>query len=413
MIPNYQHTVANRFLHYVTIDTQSDASSKTHPSTQKQKDLANILVAELHQMGLTDAFTNEYGYVYATIPSNSTKKTPTICFCSHMDTTSEYSGANVQPIVHKNYQGQDIVLPKDETQVLTPAKYPYLLNQIGNDIITASGDTLLGADDKAGVAIIMDFANYLQTHPAVEHGTIKLLFTTDEEIGTGVDFVDIPFLNAQFGYTLDGGDLGSYEDESFSANYAILTIEGIGSHPGDAKGKMINALKLASAVIESLPKDFLSPESTEKREGFVHPLKINGTAEKTTIEFLIRDFETSNLQKHQDFIVQHTKKVLSNYPSASFSFSINEQYRNMKEIVSQHPAITENLVEAIKMAGLRPTNNPIRGGTDGSKLSFMGLPCPNIFTGMQNIHSKHEWVSISDMQKAVEVLVHLNSLWCR
>lgn len=413
MIANYQYTVAERFLQYVTIDTQSDPYSNTHPSTQKQKNLAAILVNELQAMGISDAFTNEYGYVYATIPSNSKKQIPTICFCSHMDTSSDCSGTNVQPILHQNYQGHDIVLPLDETQVLTTTKYPYLLQHIGKDIITASGNTLLGADDKAGVAIIMDFAHYLQTNKDVEHGTIKLLFTTDEEIGSGVDFVDMKLLNANFGYTLDGGEAGTYEDETFSANYFCLTIQGISAHPGDAKGKMVSALKLAATVLESLPKEYLTPETTEKREGFIHPLKMEGTVEKATIEFLIRDFDTSNLKKHEAVIIDTVEKIFANNPKASFSYNIIEQYRNMKELVSQHPELIQNLIKAIEQAGLTPTNDPIRGGTDGSKLSFMGLPCPNIFTGMQNIHGKHEWVSVYDMKKAVEVLVNLNAIWLK
>lgn len=411
MIANYQHTVAQRFLQYVTIDTQSNPYSNTHPSTQKQKNLALLLVQELKAMGVQNAFTNEYGYVYATIPSNSKKQIATICFCSHMDTSSDCSGTNVEPMVHTNYEGQDIILPKDTTQVLTTAKYPYLLNHLGKDIITASGDTLLGADDKAGVAIIMDFANYLQTNPQVEHGTIKLLFTTDEEIGSGVDFVDMKLLNADFGYTLDGGEAGTYEDETFSANHFTLTIYGVSAHPGDAKGKMVNAIKLAADVLEKLPKEHLTPETTEKKQGFIHPLKIEGSIEKASVEFLIRDFETSSLEKHQAVITNTVQQVLAQYPKASFEIIITEQYRNMKEIVSQHPALINNLVLAIKQAGLTPVNEPIRGGTDGSKLSFMGLPCPNIFTGMQNIHGKHEWVGVYDMQKSVEVLLNLNNIW--
>jgi tripeptide aminopeptidase len=411
MFSKYQFTASERFMRYVQIDTQSDPQSNTYPSTEKQKDLGKILAAELLQMGLTDAHMDEWGYVYATIPSNVKKDVPVICFCAHMDTAPDCSGKNVKPILHKNFQGQDIVLPDDANQVISISEFPYLKTQIGNDIITASGTTLLGSDDKAGVAEIMDMANFLMTHPQVAHGTIKILFTPDEEVGRGVDKVDLKKLGADFGYTLDSGDAGALEDETFSADGVRVTIHGVISHPGYAKDKMINAMKIAGEVLAALPKDRLSPESTDGKKGFIHPVRVEGIAEKCTIDFIIRDFETAGLVKKEDYLRTQIEERLRTYPKASFEFKVTEQYRNMKEMLDLHPQVVAYAKEAIERAGLSVKMESIRGGTDGSRLSFMGLPCPNLFAGEQGIHSKLEHISVQDMNKAVETMVHLAQVW--
>jgi tripeptide aminopeptidase len=411
MFDHYTFTAAERFLRYVQIDTQSDPQSGSHPSTAKQKDLSNLLAQELKQTGLADAHADEWGYVYATIPSNTDKKVPVICFCSHVDTAPDCSGTGVKPIVHKNYQGQDIVLPDDKTQVLRLDEYPYLKKQIGSDIITASGTTLLGSDDKAGVAEIMDMVNFLQAHPELKHGEIKILFTPDEEVGRGTAKVDLQKLGAGFGYTLDGGEAGSLEDETFSADGVTLIIHGVIAHPGYAKGKMVNAMKIAGQILAELPKDRLSPESTEGKRGFIHPVRVEGLAEKCTIEFIIRDFETPGLKKKEDFLKTLVEETIRFHTGSSFEFHVTEQYRNMKEVLDLHPNVVEYAKIAIARAGLEVKMESIRGGTDGSRLSFMGLPCPNLFTGMQAIHSKLEHISVQDMNKAVETLVHLVQVW--
>lgn len=411
MFQKYQFTAAERFMRYVQIDTQSDPLSSTHPTTAKQKNLGKLLVEELKQIGIANANMDEWGYVYATIPSNSKKKVPVICFCSHVDTAPDCSGTDVKPIVHSNYQGQDIVLPNDNSQILRMSEYPYLQNKIGDDIITASGKTLLGADDKAGVAEIMDFANFLIKNPEVKHGEIKILFTPDEEVGKGTAKVDLKKLGADYGYTLDGGEAGSLEDETFSADAVQVIIHGVIAHPGYAKGKMVNAMKIAGEILAALPKDRLSPESTEGRRGFIHPVRVDGIAEKCTIDFIIRDFETHGLKKKEDYLRTQIEELLRTYPTASFEFNVTEQYRNMKEILDQHSQIAEYAKEAIAKAGLELKMESIRGGTDGSRLSFMGLPCPNLFAGMQAIHSKLEFISIQDMNKAVETIVHLAGIW--
>lgn len=407
----YTFTATDRFMRYVQVDTQSDPSSDKHPTTEKQKDLSKILAAELLAMGLKDAHTDEYGYVYATIPSNTDKPVPVICFCSHVDTAPDCSGTNVKPILHKNYSGADIILPDDATQVISKKDYPYLEKHIGHDIITASGLTLLGADDKAGVAIIMDMVNYLINHPEIKHGNIKILFTPDEEVGQGTVKLDLKKLGADYAYTLDGGESGTFEDETFSADGARITVHGVIAHPGYAKDKLVNALKIAGEILAALPKDEFSPETTDKREGFVHPVAVNGIAEKATIEFIVRDFITVNLSKHEARLKQIAEEVLAKHPKATMQFETWEQYRNMKEILDQHKQVSACAADAYKRAGLNVVNEPIRGGTDGSRLSFMGLPCPNIFTGMQAIHSKHEWVCVKDMEKAVEVLANLVQVW--
>ena len=411
MITSYHFTVTERFLRYVQIDTQSDPAATCFPSTAKQLNLAELLLQELHELGLTDAFTDTNGYTYATIPSNIDHNVPVICFCSHIDTAPDCSGTGVKPILHKDFTGAPIILPDDNSQVITTEAYPYLKKHIGKSIITASGKTLLGADDKSGVAIIMDMANYLMQHPEIKHGTIKLLFTPDEEVGKGTAKVDLTKLGADFGYTLDGGELGTLEDETFSADGASITVHGVIAHPGYAKGKLVNALKIVGEILAALPTNEFSPETTEGRQGFVHPVSIEGIAEKASIHFIVRDFETTNLAKHEARLKDIASTIVAKHIGAKMEFEVHEQYRNMKEIIDQHPSIISNTMEAYQRVGLNVVKEPIRGGTDGSRLSFMGLPCPNLFTGIQAIHSTKEWVGISDMEKAVEMIVQLVQVW--
>jgi len=411
MFKHYHYTVAERFMRYVQIDTESNHASNSYPSTEKQKDLAKLLVSELQQLGIADAKMDEFGYVYATIPSSSNKQVPVICYCAHIDTSSDCSGTNVKPILHKSYNGNPIVLPDDNSQVLTIEQYPYLKEHIGSDIITASGTTLLGADDKAGVAIIMDFAQYIMQHPEHKHGTIKLLFTPDEEVGRGTEHVNLEYLGAQYGYTLDGGEAGHLEVETFSADAVTITIYGVSAHPGYAKNKLVNALKIAGELLSILPKAEWSPETTEKKQGFIHPVRMEGVAEKATIDFIIRDFETANLAKYEDRLKHFAETVVGCHAGASFEMEVKEQYRNMYEVLQHYPKVIEYAEEAYQRTGLVVRKEPIRGGTDGSRLSFMGLPCPNLFTGMQAIHSKKEWVGVKDLQLGVETLVHLCKIW--
>jgi tripeptide aminopeptidase len=405
------YKVTERFLRYVIIDTQSDPASTSYPSTEKQKNLGKLLVKELLEIGVADAHLDEYGYVYATIPSNTDKAdVPVICFCSHMDTSPDCSGENVKPIIHKNYKGEDLILPDDATQILKMSEHPDLKNQIGNDIITASGNTLLGADNKAGVAEIMDACYQLLINPEIKHGKIRILFTPDEEIGRGVDKVDIKKLGAFAGYTIDGESAGNMENETFSADGAKLTINGISSHPGFAKGKMESAIKIAGQIVAKLPLS-LSPEGTELMQGFVHPVGIAGHVEQATVDFIVRDFEEEKLEQHADVIRQIAVEVLKGYPNSSYQLQVKPQYRNMKNVLAQHPEIVEYGMEAIRRAGMEAKMCSIRGGTDGSRLSFMGLPCPNIFAGEHAFHGKQEWVSVQDMQKAVATILHLAAIW--
>jgi tripeptide aminopeptidase len=410
MMTAYNYTVTDRFLRYVQIDTQSDPAATCFPSTPKQLKLAELLLQELHEMGLTEAYTDTNGYTYATIASNIDYEVPVICFCSHIDTAPDCSGKGVKPILHKGYTGAPIILPDDNSQVITTDAYPYLKHHIGKSIITASGKTLLGADDKSGVAIIMDMAHYLLTHPELKHGSIKILFTPDEEVGRGTEKLDLSKLGAHFGFTLDGGEVGTFEDETFSADAATIVIEGVSAHPGYAKGKMVNALKIAAEIIAALPKDSWCPEATSGREGFVHPVGVNGIQEKATIDFIVRDFDNATLAVYEKKLFDLAQNIISKYPGAIATCTVTEQYRNMKEIIDQHPHIASLAKAAYEKAGLTLVKEPIRGGTDGSRLSFMGLPCPNIFTGMQAIHSKHEWVGVTDMEKSVEVLVNICNL---
>jgi tripeptide aminopeptidase len=403
-------------MRYVQIDTQSDPNSLSFPSTEKQKDLSTLLLQELLAIGLVDATMDTNGYVMATIPATIEQekldalKLPVICFCAHVDTAPDCSGTNVKPILHQQYNGAPIVLPDDPTQIITVEKYPYLKNFIGKEIITASGKTLLGADDKAGVAIIVSLAAYLMQNPSIPHGPIKILFTPDEEVGKGADFIDLKKLNADFGYTLDGGALGCFEMESFSADYLVLTIDGVMAHPGSAKGVMQNAIKIAADIVAALPRDQWCPEHTEGKAGFVHPTNIQGGAEQVQIEFLIRDFDTANLAIYEQRILDIAESVIRenpNYNQSSVKIEVKQQYRNMKEVIDQYPQMVELALNAYQKAGIKPVIEAIRGGTDGSRMSFMGLPTANIFTGMQAIHSKHEWVGVTDMQQAVQVLAYM------
>lgn len=398
-------------MRYAQIDTEADPNSDTQPSSEKQKDLCRLLVEELLAMGITDAELDHNGYVYATVPATSAKHVPVLCFCSHVDTAPDVTGNGVKPILHKNYQGGDIRFPDDSSLVLNAEEYPYLAQRTGDDIITASGKTLLGADDKAGVAIIMDLANYLVTHPEIPHGKIRLLFTPDEEIGRGVNALNMQKLAADFGYTLDGGPRGVLEGESFSADGATVVFEGISAHPGYAKGKMVSAIRVASHFMDSLPKDTWCPEATSERQGFVHAVHMNGGVEKATVQFIVRDFETARLAEHESRLEQLARAAVEKFPGARYEFTVKEQYRNMREVLDQNPFVMAHAEEAYRRAGLTPVQESIRGGTDGSRLSFMGLPCPNIFTGEMAIHSRKEFVSVQDMEKAVETLVHLVQVW--
>ena len=412
MIKINAEQLAERFMRYVQIDTQSDPESTVFPSTEKQKNLSKILLQELKDMGIKDAELDEFGYVYATLPANSDKKNiPVICYCSHVDTAPDCSGFEVKPMLHKNYAGAAITLPDDTTQVLSMENSSYLKEKMGDDIITASGKTLLGADDKAGVAIIMQTVQTLLNNPDIKHGDLKIVFTPDEEVGRGTEKINIEKIGAVAGYTLDGGEAGGLEDETFSADAATITVHGVISHPGYAKGKLVNALKIVGEILAALPKDEWSPETTDKMQGFIHPNTINGIAEKAGIGFIVRDFKTAELANHHDRLKKIAEKVVALHPGASLEYKIKEQYRNMYDILEKHPNITAYAAEAIERTGLKVTKESIRGGTDGSRLSYMGLPCPNIFTGMQNIHSKLEWVSVQDMEKAAETLVHLAMVW--
>ena len=408
---HFTHGVTERFLRYVTIDTQSDPESPTCPSTEKQKDLGRMLAAELRDLGLKDAHLDEHGYVYATIPANTAKNVPVICFCSHMDTSPDCSGKDVKPQIVKDYRGSDIVLPGDSSQVIRLAEHPALKQQIGHDIITGDGTTLLGADNKAGIAEIMDAAQFLIDHPEIKHGTIKILFTPDEEIGRGVDHVDLNKLGADFAYTMDGESAGSVEDETFSADGVTITIQGVSAHPGYAKGKMEHAIKIAAAIVNRLPGEGCSPETTSGKQGFLHPVGISGALEQVTLSFIVRDFIEDGLKQKEELLEGIVREVLKNYPRSSYRFEVKEQYRNMKQVIDRHPQTVEYAIEAIRRAGLRPMRTAIRGGTDGSRLSFMGLPCPNIFAGEHAFHSRLEWVSRQDMEKAVQTIVHLAMIW--
>jgi len=407
---NYKFTCVERFLKYVKYDTQSDDESKSFPSTEKQKILSKDLADELKKMRIEDAHMDEYGYVMATLPSNTTKNVPPIGFISHVDTSPAVSGKDVNPVINKNYGGGDIKL-KNGSQVIKADENPDLAGMIGYDIITTDGITLLGADNKAGVAEIMDAVNYLLTHPEIKHGPIKICFTPDEEVGRGTEQFNVKKFGAKYAYTVDGQTRGEVESETFSADGVTIKFHGKNIHPGYAKGKMINAVKIAASFLESLPKDRLSPETTEKREGYVHCTSINGNEELATLKFIIRDFQTPKLKEYEDFLKELAEKTVEKFPGAKFDFEVTEQYRNMKEILDQHPMVVDYAVEAMKRLDIKPIMHPIRGGTDGARLSFMGLPTPNIFAGEHSFHSKLEWVAIQDMEMAVRVIVEICKVW--
>ena len=404
--------VLERFLRYVQYDTQSDERSTTYPSTEKQLVLLRALVDELRAIGVADAAIDQYGYVTATIPATSQKRTvPTIGFVAHVDTSPEMSGAAVKPIVHRQYDGRDLVLPDDPTAVLRLADNPALAEQIGHDIVTASGTTLLGADDKAGVAEIVSAAAHLVAHPEIPHGTVRIAFTPDEEIGRGTAHFDVARFGARFAYTVDGGSRGEVEAESFSADAMTLTFYGFNTHPGYAKGRMINAIKVAADFVHRLPADRLSPESTDGHDGFVHPYVVQATVERTSIKVLVRDFRTSGLAEKETLLKQLAQQATTAYPGARLETTVEESYRNMKEVIDRNPEVIDYAREAVRRAGLEVRSRSIRGGTDGSRLSFMGLPTPNLFAGEHNFHSRLEWVSAQDMEKAVEVIVNLARIW--
>jgi tripeptide aminopeptidase len=401
-------SVVERFLRYVTYDTQSAEGSETYPSTPKQLALLDQLVTELRAIGLEDAARDEFGYVMATIPATSKKKNvPVVGFIAHVDTSPEVSGANVKPIVHRNWRGEDIVLPDDPRVALRAGDIPALREQIGHDIITASGTTLLGADNKAGVAEIVAAAEYLVKHPEIPHGKVRVGFTPDEEVGTGTKYFDVKKFGAAFAYTMDGAGRGTLESETFSADAMTVTFRGVNTHPGFAKWKMVNSIKVAAEFIQRLPKTKLSPETTEGREGFFHPYVLHGGVEETSIRFLIRDFATAGLKEKETLLEKLARETVAAWPGSSVEVKVEESYRNMKEVLDQHPQVVDVAREAIRRAGLTVRPTSVRGGTDGSRLSFMGLPTPNLFAGENNFHSLLEWVSAQDMEKAVETIVHV------
>ncbi len=404
------HTCVDRFLKYVKYDTQSDPESETFPSTEKQKILGQELVKELLEIGLQDASMDEWGYVTATLPGNTDANTPTIGLISHMDTSPDVSGKDVKPIIHKNYRGGDIKLG-DSDIVIKAGENPDLQKQIGNDIITSDGTTLLGADDKAGIAEIFDAITYFVHHPQVKHGPIKIAVTPDEEIGKGADHFDVQKFGADFAYTIDGETVGEVEDETFCADSVILTVHGVNVHPGYAKDRMVNSIKVASQIIEALPKNSLSPETTEKRDGYLHPHSISGNEEKTVIKFLIRAFTVDGLKRKENLLKEFCEDVLSHHPKASYDFEVVEYYRNMKYKLDEDPRVVDYALEAVKRSGVQPVRHAIRGGTDGARLSYMGLLTPNIFAGGHNFHSRQEYISIQDMKKAVEVIINLVRIW--
>jgi tripeptide aminopeptidase len=408
----YPSNCVERFLKYITIDTQSREGSDTFPSTPGQLELLRLLRDELLELGLEDVVMDEYGYVFATVPSTSSKTdVPVIGFLAHVDTSPEMSGAGVKAVIHRNYAGQDLVLPDDPETVIPFAANPHLANQLGNDIITASGTTLLGADNKAGVAEIMAAAEYLLGHPEIKHGPIRIGFTPDEEVGNGTQYFDVERFNAHCAYTMDGETLGELQVETFSADAITVAFEGFNTHPGFAKGQMVNAIKVAADFISRLPVDSHSPESTAGYEGFVHPYMMDAGVDRTSVKLLVRDFVTRGLADLERMVEQLAGEAVAAWPGSRVEIEVEESYRNMKEVLDHHPAVVDNALEAIRRAGLDAKVEPIRGGTDGSRLSFMGLPTPNIFAGEHNFHSRFEWISTADMHKAVEVIIELSKVW--
>lgn len=406
---NYRFTFVDRFIRYVKFDTQSEEDIPSFPSTEKQKALSKALAEELRSMGLKDAHADEWGYVMATLPSNTNKDVPVIAFIGHVDTSPQVTGKDVKPVIRKNYRGGDI--PLENGLVIKESECPALKEKIGHDIITTDGTTLLGADNKAGVAEIMDAINYLATNPEVKHGTIKVCFTPDEEVGRGTEKLDINKLGAKYGYTIDGSARGEIETETFSADAMYVRFFGKNIHPGYAKNKMVNSIKVSGAFLDSLPKGTLSPETTEGREGYVHCITINGNEEMTTLKFIIRDFEAKKLYEYEELLKRLATEATKKFPGSRVEFEVVEQYRNMKEVLDKYPFVTEYAIDAMKRVGLDVIKHYIRGGTDGAKLCFMGVPCPNIFTGTYNYHSQLEWITIQDMEAAVRTIVELVKVW--
>ncbi len=411
MKPIDRRLFLNRFLSYVKIDTQSSEESETYPSTKKQLDLSNKLVDELKELNLKDVEITEHGYVFATLPSNVSFDVPTIGLIAHVDTSPDVSGANVKPDIIENYQGGDIVLKSDSEQIIEFDMNPALKECIGHDIITTDGITLLGADNKAGIAEIMGAVIYLIENPEIKHGKIRIAFTVDEEVGTGTKHFDVKQFAADYAYTIDGETAGEIEDETFCADTAIVTINGVNVHPGYAKNKMINGIKIGAELLERLPKDALSPETTEKREGYLHPHNFTGSVEDTKITLLVRDFDVDGLKKNEAFLQNICDDLQSKYPKTKIKMEIKEAYRNMKIKLDEKPEVVDYAIEAVRRTGIKPIQNIIRGGTDGARLSFMGVLTPNVFTGGHNFHSKKEWISVQDMEKAVETIIHLCQIW--
>ena len=403
-------TVLDRFLRYVTIDTRADESSMTSPSTPGQLVLQRLLADELRTIGLADVHLDDHGYLMATVPGTVAGEGPVIGFIAHVDTSPEMDGANVRPIVHRAWDGGDIVLPGDPSAVLRAADNPALARCIGHDIVTASGTTLLGADDKAGVAIAVAAADYLIAHPDIPHGPIRIAFTPDEEIGRGADRFDVARFGARCAYTIDGGAAGELEYESFSADVMRVTFLGFNTHPGYARGTMVNAIKAAARFIDRLPRERLSPETTGEYEGYVHPYQIEASVDRTSVRVLLRDFVTAALRDHQR-LVEEIARDAAAASGARVTCEVQEQYRNMREVLDRHPLVVERAREAIRRAGLTPIEKPIRGGTDGSRLSFMGLPTPNLFAGEHNFHSRLEWTSRQELELGVRTVVELARLW--
>lgn len=410
--PAFRTTCVERFLRYVEFDTQSREGSDTYPSTDKQLRLLEHLAEECRALGLEDVEMDEHGYVFATVPATTDKSdVPVIGFVAHVDTSPEMPGDGVRAIVHEDYRGQDLVLPDAPDAVIRFDDNPALAEQIGNDIITASGTTLLGADNKSGVAEIMGAAEYLVAHPEIRRGKIRIAFTPDEEIGLGTKHFDVERFGAYCAYTMDGETLGSIEAETFSADAATITFHGFNTHPGFAKGRMVNAIKVAADFLTRLPREGLSPETTEGMEGFVHPYSMEASVERTSVRFILRDFRTEALAEQAARLRELADAAVAEWPGSRVEVEIQEQYRNMKEVLDRHPAVLEAASAAVERAGLPVRLGSIRGGTDGSKLCFMGLPTPNVFAGEHNFHSRFEWVSTYDMHKAVEVIVELAKVW--
>ncbi len=409
--PNYKFTVVDRFLKYVKFDTQSDEESKTFPSDPKQLELSKALVNELKEIGMQEVEIDEFGYVTATLPSNTNKNVPVIGFISHVDTSPAVTGKNVNPVIHKNYQGGDIVLPNDKAKVIDAAGNPELKSMIGQDIITTDGTTLLGADDKAGIAEIMDAMNYMIKHPQVKHGKVCICFTPDEEVGRGTEKFNVQKFGAKYAYTIDGSTQGEVETETFSADAVVIKFNGKNVHPGYAKGKMVNSIKVAATFLELLPKENLSPETTDKREGYVHPTSVNGNESQTVVKFIIRDFEADKLKEYENYLKSLVETAVARHPGSSYEFEVIEQYRNMKYVLDQHPEVEANAIESLNRLGIKPIRSSIRGGTDGSRLSYMGLPTPNLFAGGHNFHAYTEYVCIQDMEASVKNIVTLSQVW--